>query len=265
MNWCDSIHSTIFPGSYARRQVGTMLQELRERHRPGDCALHARLDELNLGTQALEVDNLTLAYRDGEKKDFLGAEKSSLRDAVGRRQSGFALQLARTAFADGDLSAQEQLAIGDIANQHYNIYGACGNLPRLVYTEALDLQAFAKAPSNDIRTWMLDQGKSKEITVPAVRELAGLLFADGSLSAEEMAFAASTCQVFGTPVSSEAQMFLRGLGCTDVHQGREFGPTLFDEARSKDYATVPGMPDTVASVHVDALEEAVAYTLANLA
>jgi uncharacterized tellurite resistance protein B-like protein len=244
-----------------------MLKELQNRPRPGEAQLHNQLDELNVSTQALEIENLARAYQDGKQKDYLGAEKSDVREAIGRRQSGFALQLARTALADGEVQESEKQAIEDMADQRYDLYGACADLPRLAYNEARDLQAFGQAPNDEIRHWMLEQGKSQEVGMPAVRQLAELFFADGTLSPQEVNFALTTQRVFGTPVESEAQMYLRGLGCTRLDRGDESRISMVDEARSKDYAMVPSQCDwgpIPATSHLDALEEAVAFTLAHL-
>lgn len=258
MNLRDSLTLKFFPDAYARRQVGAMLRELHERNKVGDEAVFDKLDELNKTTDALDVANLTACYRDGQKKGVLGAEKNSVRDGIARRQTGFALQLARGAFGDGEVNQQQKLAIADIAHQHYTTYGACGNLPRLAYSEALDLQSFANAPSQTIRVWMMEQGQKEKVDMPAVRQLAGILFADGNLTPQEKAFAGHITRVFGAPVASEAQIFLRGLGTTDLTAGDEKTSTLLDEARSKDYSVEP-----VSFRHVNALSEAVAYTLAH--
>lgn len=257
MNLRDSITLKLFPDRYAKRQVGAMLRELHERKKVGEPAVFEKLDELNQTTDALDVANLTQCYRNGQKTGVLGAEKNAVRDGIARRQTGFALQLAKSNFADGEVNQQEKLAIEDIAHQHYTTYGACGNLPRLAYQEALDLQSFANAPSQTIRVWMMDQGQKKEVDLPAARELADMLFSDGQLNAQEKTFAASTHRIFGVPVAGDAQMFLRGLGSTEVKAGDEKTSTLLDEARSKDYAVDPR-----GSRHVGALYEAFAYTLA---
>ena len=268
MNWRDSLQSRICPEAYARRQVSSMLQELHDRPRIADAVVYRQLDELNLETQALELKNLSAAYRQGQKSNTLGAEKNSVRDAMGRRQTGFALQLARTVFADGDVNPQEKLAIGEINNQHYTIYGHCGELPRLHYTEALDLQAFANAPSNEVRAWMLEQGTSPKVDMPAARQLAELFYADGNLSEQEKRFVESTQDVFGTPIQSEARMFLRGLGSTQLLSGDATTASLLDEARSRDFAglnPVSQCYDAKAGSHVEALQEAIAFTQAHKA
>lgn len=268
MNLKDRITQKFFPEAYGRRQVQGMLTELTNRPRLGDAALHQNLDELNAATDAFEMDNLSRAYQQGRSQIFSGGEKSAVREAIERRQSGFGLQLATAAFSDGELNDDEKLAIGDIASQRYTIIGACADLPRLGYKEAAQLEAFAKAPSKLIRTWMLDQAKQSEVGMPAARELAEMLFADGGMNPEKKSFLVNTSSVFGVPVQSEAQMFFRGLGTTQLVPGTdETGPTLLDEARSKDYfihdpsgAECGGVRSTR---HVNALVEAVAFSLAH--
>lgn len=269
MNLRDRIENKFFPEAYGRRQVQGMLNELANRPRLGDAALHQTLDDLNATTDAFEMGNLSRAYQQGRTQIFSGGEKSSVREAIERRQAGFGLQLASAAFQDGELNDEEKLAIGDIASQRYTIIGACADLPRLGYQEALQLETFAKAPSNRIRGWMLEQAKTQgEIGLPAVKELGEMLFADGGVGTDNKAFLTTTGQVFGKPVSSEAQLFLRALGTTKLNVGNDqTGPTLLDEARSKDYfahdsfKTEWGTPR--ATRHVDALVEAVTFTLAH--
>ncbi|MFN8608466.1 MAG: hypothetical protein U0931_13095 [Vulcanimicrobiota bacterium] len=270
MNLRDAVEKRFFPEAYGRRQVQGMLNELTNRPRLGDAALHQTLDDLNATTDAFEVDNLTRAYQQGRTQIITGGEKSAVRDAIARRQTGFALQLATTALADGELNDEEKLAIGDIASQRYTVIGACADLPRLGYQEALQLESFAKAPSNRIRAWMLEQAKAGtgEVGLPAVKQLGEMLFADGGVGIENKAFLTNIGNVFGVPVSSEAQMFVRALGTTKLNVGNDkTGPTLLDEARSKDYfvhdsfLTEWGTPR--ATRHVDALVEAVTFTLAH--
>jgi hypothetical protein len=269
MNLRDRIENKFFPEAYGRRQVKGMLTELTNRPRLGDAALHQTLDDLNVTTDAYETSNLERAYHHGRNQILGGGEKSAVRDAIARRQTGFALQLATQAMADGGLTDEEKLAIGDIASQRYTVIGACADLPRLGYQEALQLESFAKAPSNRIRVWMLEQSKVRgEIGLPAVKELGEMLFADGGVSNANKAFLTNTGNVFGVPVSSEAQMFVRALGTTTLNVGNDqTGPTLLDECRSKDYfvhdsfLTEWGTPR--ATRHVDALVEAVTFTLAH--
>lgn len=269
MNLRDAIQKKFFPEAYGRRQVQGMLTDLTNRPRLGDAALHQSLDDLNTTTDAFEIDNLTRSYQQGRTQIFSGGEKSAVRDAIARRQTGFAIQLATQAMSDGQLTDEEKLAIGDIASQRYTVIGACADLPRLGYQEALQLESFAKAPSDRIRTWMLEQAKVKgEIGLPAVKELGEMLFADGGVGTENKAFLTNTGNVFGVPVSSEAQMFVRALGTDKLNVGNDkTGPTLLDEARSKDYfvhdsfLTEWGTPR--ATRHVDALVEAVTFTLAH--
>ena len=269
MNLRDRLQNKFFPEAYGRRQVQGMLNELSNRPRLGDAALHQTLDDLNAHTDAYETDNLLRAYSQGRTQILSGGEKSAVREAIERRQGGFGLQLACKAFENGKLSDDEKLAIGDIASQRYTVIGACADLPRLGYKEALQLESFAKAPSNRVRAWMLDQAKtSGEIGLPAVKQLGEMLFADGGVGADNKAFLVNTGNVFGVPVSSEAQLFLRALGTTSLNVGNDkTGPTLLDEARSKDYfvhdsfLTEWGTPR--ATRHVDALVEAVTFTLAH--
>lgn len=270
MNLRDRIENKFFPEAYGRRQVQGMLNELIERPRLGDAGLHQTLDDLNKATDAFEMDNLSRAYQQGRTQIFSGGEKSAVREAIERRQAGFGLQLASKAFENGELNDEEKLAIGDIASQRYTVIGACADLPRLGYKEALQLETFAKAPSNRIRGWMLDQARAPggEVGLPAVKELGEMLFADGGVSTDNKAFLTTTGQVFGKPVSSEAQLFLRALGTTKLNIGNDqTGPTLLDEARSKDYfvhdsfLTEYGTPRSTR--HVDALVEAVTITLAH--
>ncbi len=265
MNLRDRIEKKFFPEAYGRRQVQGMLNELTNRPRLGDAALHQTLDELNNATDAFELDNLSRAYQRGRTQIFSGGEKSSVREAIERRQAGFGLQLATKAFRDGELNDEEKLAIGDIASQRYTIIGACADLPRLGYKEALQLETFAKAPSDRIRGWMLEQAKVQgQIGLPAVKQLGEMLFADGGVGTDNKAFLTSTGQVFGKPVSSEAQMFLRALGTTKLNVGNDqTGPTLLDEARSKDYLVHDSFLTDSGAGHVDALVEAVTFTLAH--
>jgi len=268
MNLKDRITHKFFPEAYGRRQVQGMLTELTNRPRLGDGALHQTLDDLNGATDAFEIDNLSRAYQQGRNQIFGGGEKSAVREAIERRQSGFGLRLANTAFADGQLSDDEKLAIGDIASQRYTVIGACADLPRLGYKEAAQLEAFAKAPSTLIRTWMLQQAKESEVGMPAARELAGMLFADGGINPEKKSFLVNTSSVFGVPVQSEAQMFFRALGTTQLTPGNDqTGPTLLDEARSKDYFIHDSFRTANGGVrntrHVDALVEAVTFSLAH--
>jgi len=265
MKFLDSIQSKYFPQQFARRQVSDMVRELQERERPGDAGLHKCLDELNLSSQALEIDNLANAYLAGQKKAYPGAEKFEVRDAIARRQTGFALQLARQAFADSHLDKAEQEAIADIGNQNITLYGACGNLPRLTFQEAYDLQDFADAPSDDIRAWMLEVAKKPSVEMKDARELAGMLLADGHVDPKEKAFVTSARRIFGAEVESDAHLFLRGLGNTDLvslETQKGNGPTLWDEARSLDYSgdecILVGPPCTK---HVMALGEAVRLTV----
>lgn len=247
-----------------------MLNELTNRPRLGDAALHQTLDDLNATTDAFELNNLSRAYQQGKTQIFSGGEKSAVRDAIARRQTGFALQLATQAMADGALNDEEKLAIGDIASQRYTVIGACADLPRLGYQEALQLEAFSKAPSDRIRGWMLEQARTAqgEIGLPAVKELGEMLFAEGGVGTDNKAFLIHTGTVFGVPVSSEAQMFVRALGTTKLNVGNDkTGPTLLDEARSKDYyvhdSFVNEWGAPRATRHVDALVEAVTFTLAH--
>ena len=262
MSLLDSIQVKFFPQKYGRPQVKAMLDELKSRPRPGDAAVHQKLDELNQATDVLAVDNLCDAYRQGMCQGYGGAEKLATREAVARRQTGFALQLARSASRDGEVSEAQKLAFSDIASQRYTAYGACAELPRLSYTESVDLLAFSYAPGPAVRSWMVEQGKKKEVDLPAARQLAQVLFADGQLSEQEKAFASNSRRVFGAPVRTEAQMFLRALGCSEAVQGnQEDGPSLLDEARSKDYS-YPATPPWV-SKHMDALQEAILFTRAH--
>ncbi|MBN9417217.1 hypothetical protein ABS71_14720 [bacterium SCN 62-11] len=268
MNLRDRIENKFFPEAYGRRQVQGMLTELTNRPRLGDGSLHQTLDDLNKTTDAFEIDNLNRAYQQGRKQILGGGEKSAVREAIERRQAGFGLQIATQAFADGQLDDEEKLAIGDIASQRYTVIGACADLPRLGYKEAAQLESFSKAPSNTIRTWMLEQAKTKEVGMEAVRDLAEMLFADGGISPDKKAFLVNTGNIFGVPVQSEAQMFLRGLGTTQLAPGNDqTGPSLLDEARSKDYfihdnfLTDCGMARSTR--HVDSLVEAVTFTLAH--
>ncbi|MBS2037237.1 hypothetical protein JST97_19775 [bacterium] len=266
----DAVEKRFFPEAYGRRQVQGMLNELTNRPRLGDAALHQTLDDLNATTDAFELNNLSRAYQQGKTQIFSGGEKSAVRDAIARRQTGFALQLATQAMADGALNDEEKLAIGDIASQRYTVIGACADLPRLGYQEALQLEAFSKAPSDRIRGWMLEQARTAqgEIGLPAVKELGEMLFAEGGVGTDNKAFLIHTGTVFGVPVSSEAQMFVRALGTTKLNVGNDkTGPTLLDEARSKDYyvhdSFVNEWGAPRATRHVDALVEAVTFTLAH--
>lgn len=270
MNLRDRIQNKFFPEAYGRRQVQGMLNELTNRPRLGDAALHQALDDLNAATDAYETDNLLRAYSQGRNQILSGGEKPAVREAIERRQAGFGLQLASKAFEDGQLTDEEKLAIGDIVSQRYTVIGACADLPRLGYKEALQLESFSKAPSNRVRAWMLEQTRTPgEIGLPAVKELGEMLFADGGVSAGNKVFLVNTDNVFGKPVSSESQLFLRALGTTSLNVGNDkTGPTLLDEARSKDYfvhdsfLTEWGAPRSTR--HVDALVEAVTFTLAHL-
>lgn len=269
MSLRDRIESKFFPEAYGRRQVKGMLNELTERPRLGNAALHQTLDDLNKATDAFEMGNLSRAYQHGSTQIFSGGEKSAVREAIERRQAGFGLQIACKAFQDGKLDDEEKLAIGDIASQRYTVIGACADLPRLGYKEALQLETFAKAPSDRIRGWMIEQTKTPgEIGLPAIKELGEMLFADGGVGTENKAFLTSTGQIFSKPVSSEAQLFLRALGTTKLNVGNDqTGPTLLDEARSKDYFVHDNFKTewgtARATRHVDALVEAVTFTLAH--
>lgn len=265
MKFWDSIESKYFPHQFARRQVSAMVRELQERERQGDAGLYNSLDELNLSTQALDIENLADAYQAGQKKAYPGAEKFEVRDAIARRQTGFALQLARQAFADSHLDAAEQDAIADIGNQNITLYGACGNLPRLTFQEASQLQDFADAPSDEIRAWMLEVARKPSVEMQDARELAGLILADAKVDSKERAFVTSARRIFGAEVESDAHLFLRGLGHTEVAaSGNSKGtaPTLWDEARTLDYRgdenILVGPPCTK---HVMALGEAVRMTV----
>lgn len=268
MNLRDRIENRFFPDAYGRRQVQGMLTELANRPRLGDASLHQTLDDLNATTDAFELGNLNRAYQQGRNQILSGGEKSAVREAIERRQAGFGLQIAAQAFADGHLDDEEKLAIGDIASQRYTVIGACGDLPRLGYSEAAQLEAFSKAPSALIRTWMLDQAKTKEVGMEAARDLAEMLFADGGITPDKKSFLVNTHNVFGVPVQSEAQMFLRGLGTTELAPGNDkTGPTLLDEARSKDYFVhdhfISDCGNPRSTRHVDSLVEAVTFTLAH--
>lgn len=238
-NFIDKLQQKFTPQRYAERKVGEYLKEYESRPRLGDAKMHEKLDELNQARDAFNRDELVAAYREGQKETYCGAEKSKMRDCVSAHQTGMARELAEFSMADGTLDAAEKTAIQDIANQQWTQYGNCGSQPHLAYGESMGLRAFAEAPNDSVREWILKESSEKTIPVEGAERLGEILFRDGTLDEAGRKFVVGQGGFFKSSLSKGAEFFLRALDGTDPNLRPQYdkgtGPSLAQQAFSIDH------------------------------
>jgi hypothetical protein len=245
MNLSNIFHSVLgteSPRSIARKEVDGFIQELNNRPRKGDPALHEKLHKLN--EQALNPEALTDAYErhtqgeDPSISRYCGLNR--VKDAVNAGQVGFARELAAQTMADGHYSESEDLAVRQMTNPPYQLKGYGPVLGQLLLGgwESNHLRNFAAAPNDGIRSWMVEQSPGKPVDLPAVQALGEKLFENGKLDTPGWNYAARLGSVFGTPIEKSAQFFLDALRGTDpdlrVSFDKDSSGSYRELARSQD-------------------------------
>src|ERR1017187_9188467 len=145
MSLIDTLHQNLFPVDYSKKKVQAQLDELEAQPRVGDPVIQDKLEQLNKDRQVYNVDALTAAYVKGlNQENFAPNPEYQVQDAIDKRQTGVAQELAKVAMADGVLSADERTALQDIAAPHYE-NRHLSRLPGAI--ESYGLENLLKAPN----------------------------------------------------------------------------------------------------------------------